>query len=323
MTEGRQQAAPESAAIFARELVKVYPGAREIRAVDGIDLEIGRGQVFGLLGPNGAGKTTTVGMCTTRVIPTAGTVFVEGIDVVADPAGVKRLIGVVTQFNTLDRSCTVRENLYFHCRYFGLSARLARERTDELLAQFRLTDRAKAMPEELSGGLAQRVQIARAIAHFPRVLFLDEPTAGLDPQSRLALWEIVQRMREQGITVLLTTHYMEEADALCERLAIIDHGKILVCDTPQALKQSVGAGTVVELQLDSPADGLPERLRPLPGVREVEVTPAGVRVMAASANGLLARIVEAAQPYRLRDVSVSEPTLETVFIRLTGRDLRE
>ncbi len=310
-------------AIRLEDLVKVYQGDPPVRAVDGIDLEVRQGEVFGLLGPNGAGKTTTVGMCTTRVIPNSGRVWVAGIDVLADPARVKRLIGVVTQFNTLDRSCSVRENLYFHCRYFGMGHAPARARADELLAQFRLAERARAMPEELSGGMAQRLQVARAIAHYPRLLFLDEPTAGLDPQSRLALWEIVQGMRERGITVLLTTHYMEEADSLCDRVAIMDNGRVLVCDAPAALKRSIGADTVIELHLDEPPDGLPDSLRTLPGVAGVEPTPAGVRVLAGNADGLLPKVVEVAQGHHLRDVSVTAPTLETVFIRLTGRDLRE
>ena len=248
----------QRAAIEILGLVKVYPGNQEVRAVDGIDLEVGEGEIFGLLGPNGAGKTTTVGMCTTKVKPTSGKVLVGGVEVTADPARVKRRLGVVTQFNTLDRSCTVFENLYFHCRFFGMGRKESRERSDQLLEDFKLAGRAKATPYELSGGMAQRLQVARAIAHRPEVLFLDEPTAGLDPQSRIALWEVVGQMREkEGLTVLLTTHYIEEADQLCERVAIIDHGKILVCDTSTNLKRGLDAGTVVELRLDGEADGLP------------------------------------------------------------------
>jgi ABC-2 type transport system ATP-binding protein len=165
--------------------------------------------------------------------------------------------------------------------------------------------------------------VARAIAHRPRVLFLDEPTAGLDPQSRIALWRILAELRDrEGITVLLTTHYIEEADRLCDRVAIIDHGRILVCDSPAALKRRVGAGTVVELEVA--ADGLPARLAELPGVRSAEPTRAGVRVLAdGQAEGLLPRIVEAAAGHRLRDLSVTETSLETVFIELTGRELRD
>lgn len=302
----------------------MYAGSRGVRAVDGIDLEVREGEVFGLLGPNGAGKTTTVGMCTTQVRPTLGKVLVGGIDVVMDPALVKRRIGMVTQFNTLDRSCTAYENLYFHCRFFGMSRRESRERSGQLLEDFKLTGRAGATPYELSGGMAQRLQVARAIAHRPKVLFLDEPTAGLDPQSRIALWEIVRQMREkEGLTVLLTTYYIEEADQLCERVAIIDHGKILVCDTPSNLKKGLKAGTVVELRLEGESEGLPDALDGLAGVLSAEPMEEGVRVFASHSGGLLPRIVETAQGYGLRDISVTDPTLETVFIDLTGRDLRE
>jgi ABC-2 type transport system ATP-binding protein len=306
------------------DLTKVYEAAG-VRAVDGIDLEVGQGELFGLLGPNGAGKTTIVGMCTTRVLPTGGRVEVDGVDVVADPAGVRRRIGVVTQYNTLDRACTVAENIYYHCRFFGMSKASGRRRTDGLLEQFRLADRAEAMPDELSGGMAQRLQVARAIAHHPQVLFLDEPTAGLDPQSRIALWDIVADLRREGITVLLTTHYMEEAEQLCERVAIIDQGRILVCDTPASLVKGLNAGRVVLLALDSRDAGLLARLHAIEGVTEVQPTDdGGVRLLAATANGrLLPQVVEAAQPNGVRDLAINDPSLETVFISLTGRELRD
>ncbi len=310
-------------AIHLEALVKEYSGPPAVRALSGVDLEVHEGEVFGLLGPNGAGKTTTVGVCTTRVLPTSGRATVVGVDVVADPPRARRSIGVVSQYNTLDRSCTVRENLVYHCRYFGMGGAESGARADELLHQFHLADRAAALPMQLSGGLAQRVQVARAIAHRPAVLFLDEPTAGLDPQSRLALWELIEGMRDRGITVLLTTHYMDEADRLSDRVAIIDAGRVLVTDTPAALKRQVGAETVVQLQLDGAFEGLAEAVERVGGVREVVPADGGLRVMAASRVGLLPRIVEAAAPYALRDVSVSEPTLETVFIHLTGRALRD
>jgi len=312
-----------TAAIRVEGLVKAYGGPYGIRALDGVDLEVRRGEIFGLLGPNGAGKTTTVGVCTTRVRPTAGRVTVEGVDVVRAPTGVKRLIGVATQFNTLDRACTVAENLYYHCRFFGYGAAAARQRTTELLDRFRLGDRATTMPMQLSGGMAQRVQIARAVAHRPRVLFLDEPSAGLDPQSRLALWETIGGLRDQGITVLLTTHHMEEADRLSDRVAIIDHGRVLEIGTPAELKQRVGAGTVIEVRAERAGPELVEALRVVPDVYEVREMPGGVRLLAGSRDGLMPRVVEAAQGYGLRDLSVTEPTLETVFITLTGRDLRD
>jgi ABC-2 type transport system ATP-binding protein len=236
-------------------------------------------------------------------------------------------MGIVPQYNTLDRACTIYiyENIFFHCLYFGFSRPDARERTVQLLEQFFLSERAEAYPSQLSGGLAQRVQIARAIAHRPKVLFLDEPSAGLDPQSRIAMWDAVKRLREEGITVVLTTHYMEEADELCDRVAIIDHGRILVEDTPAALKSAVGAQKVYALDLSN-HDGtiaLAEQLQRMQGVRSVESMPSGVRIFADNADGLLPEIVQASNPYGLRDLTITETSLETVFIRLTGRDLRE
>ncbi len=306
-------------------LRKVYPGKSPVTAVDGIDLRVTAGQIYGLLGPNGAGKTTTISIATTRAVPTAGSVKIAGVDVVASPALARRSIGVVPQYNTLDRSCTVAENIYFHCLYFGMSKTDARARAAALLEQFRLSDRAAMYPQALSGGLAQRLQIARAIAHYPKVLFLDEPSAGLDPQSRIAMWEAVQGLREQGITVVLTTHYMEEADELCDRLAIIDHGRILVEDTPAALKASVGGDKIIDLKLQSSATAgqIVERVMKVEGVTSAEVTDAGVRVFAKAKDGIIAGIVNASDGFGVRDFATTEPSLETVFIRMTGRELRE
>jgi ABC-2 type transport system ATP-binding protein len=306
-------------------LRKVYEGKQPVVAVDGIALGVREGELYGLLGPNGAGKTTTISICTTRALPSAGSVHIAGVDVVRSPALARCSMGIVPQYNTLDRSCTIYENIHFHCLYFGFSRADAKQRTNQLLEQFHLAERADAYPAQLSGGLAQRVQIARAIAHRPKVLFLDEPSAGLDPQSRIAMWDAVRRLREEGITVVLTTHYMEEADELCDRVAIIDHGKILVEDTPAALKSSVGAQKVYALDLSDHdgATALAGQLKRMPGVRSVEPTPNGLRIFADNADGLLPDIVQESNLYGLRDLTITETSLETVFIRLTGRDLRE
>jgi daunorubicin resistance ABC transporter ATP-binding subunit len=308
-------------------LRKVFTSAgKEIRAVDGIDLEVSKGEFFGLLGPNGAGKSTTIGMLTTRVVPTEGKAFVAGIDVVADPATAKRFIGVVPQTNTLDRQLSVAENLEFHGRYFGMSRRDASARALQLLEQFKLADRADAGVYELSGGMAQRLMVARALVHRPEILFLDEPTSGIDPQTRLALWEILRELHDAGQTILLTTHYMEEADALCQRLAIIDHGKVLALGTPAELKEGLGADTVITLSFEESPGALLGRIEKLKAVDHVEEADENtVRVYAADADGLLADMVTLATKSKVRvtDASSQPPTLEAVFLALTGRDLRE
>ena len=306
-------------------LTKTYPGT-DFRAVDELNLRVGTGEVFGLLGPNGAGKTTTVGVLTTRVIPSGGQAFVGGIDVVAHPTLAKQLIGVVSQQNTLDRQLTPWENLYFHGRLFGMGTRECRQTADELLERFQLTRFAKASVYALSGGMAQRLMVARAIFHRPAVLFLDEPTAGLDPQGRLALWDLLRDLNADGQTIMLTTHYMEEADKLCGRVAIMDHGKILALDTPSALKQSVGADTIVTVKAEGDPNALADNFtRRIEGVTRTRTVPGGVELHLQGSDRLVPRVVEAAESggFSLADLSVAEPTLETVFIGLTGKDLRD
>ena len=312
------------AVIETRALTKVYPGG--VRAVDGLDLTVRRGEIFGLLGPNGAGKTTTAGMLTTRVIPTSGDALVGGIDVVRQPAAAKRLIGVVPQTNTLDRALSVRENLYFHGRFFGMDAKTSRAEADRLLEQFRLTERADAEVLALSGGMAQRLMVARAVMHRPSILFLDEPTAGLDPQSRIALWEILGDLHVDGQTILLTTHYMEEADQLCDRVAIIDQGRVIALDTPAGLKRSVGASTTVVVSAAGDLDRLAAVLHEeIPGAHEATVVDDRVYVGVDTAQRVLPTVVQVADRngFSVTDLSVTETTLETVFITLTGKELRE
>jgi ABC-2 type transport system ATP-binding protein len=312
--------------IVTEGLTKVFDGrAGPLRAVEGLNLRVHRGEIFGLLGPNGAGKTTTVGMLTTRVIPTEGRALVGGIDVVARPATAKQVIGVVPQTNTLDRALDVSENLYFHGRYFGMTARQSHERTRDLLEQFRLADRATANVNEMSGGMAQRLMVARAIMHEPDVLFLDEPTSGLDPQSRLALWDVINELHGRGQTIVLTTHYMEEADQLCERVAIIDHGRLLALDTPAALKRSIDADTEIRLHVTGDVDALARELDSMRGVESARVVDGTVYVYLRAGGATLPEIITDAdhKGFAVQDVEVKETTLETVFIDLTGRELRE
>jgi len=307
------------------ELTKVYAGT-DFAAVDHLNLSIRAGEIFGLLGPNGAGKTTTAGMLTTRVIPTSGSAYVGAIDVVAHPTLAKQLIGTVSQQNTLDRQLTVRENLYFHGRLFGMPAHESGAVADALLEQFQLSRWAKASVYALSGGMAQRLMVARAIFHRPAVLFLDEPTAGLDPQSRLALWEILGELNRDGQTIMLTTHHMEEADQLCGRVAIMDHGRILALDTPQTLKQSVGVDTIVTVKSRGDGAALAAALSAsLPFVTRTRETAGGVELQLREADRLVPSVVNAAEAagFEIIDLSVAEPSLETVFINLTGKELRE
>jgi ABC-2 type transport system ATP-binding protein len=314
-----------AAVIRTEGLTKVYAGS-DVRAVDGLDLTVGGGEIFGLLGPNGAGKTTTAGMLTTRVVPTSGTATVGGIDVVRHPALAKQILGIVSQQNTLDRQLTVWENLYFHGRLFGIPARESRREADRLLEQFQLRNWATASVYALSGGMAQRLMVARAILHRPSVLFLDEPTAGLDPQSRLALWDILRELNDEGQTILLTTHYMEEADQLCGRVAIMDKGRILALDAPGALKDQIDADTIVTVTAAGDRDALARALAErVPGVTTIRPVDGGVELHVTGKDRLLPAVVTGAEDagFPVLDVSVTEPTLETVFIALTGKELRD
>lgn len=297
-------------------------------AVDDIDLAVRRGEIFGLLGPNGAGKTTTGGMLTTRVIPTSGKAFVGDVDVVANPAEAKLRLGVVPQTNTLDRALSVKQNLYFHGRYFGMSKQLARQRSVDLLEQFKLNERANAPVAALSGGMAQRLMVARAIMHQPTVLVLDEPTSGLDPQSRLALWDILRELNGAGQSILLTTHYMEEADQLCQRLAIMDHGKILAVGTPQELKDSIEADATLSVSVVGDPTPLVEKLTSEfdpDGDIAVITTSSGIRLLGQKVSRSAASVFLAAESLDIivTDIALTEPSLESVFIQLTGRELRD
>jgi ABC-2 type transport system ATP-binding protein len=347
-----------ASAIEVTELIKRYP-KRPVNAVDGISFAVTPGEIFGLLGPNGAGKTTTVGILTTRVKLTAGRAAVAGVDVAADPVGARRKLAVVPQRPNPDRSLTIKQNLLFHASYFGIPAAERDRRADALLEELGLGDRADDKIDFFSGGQSQRLMIARALMHDPQVLFLDEPTTGLDPQARLFVWDRIRELRTRGVTILLTTQNMDEAEALADRVGIMDHGKILALDTPGALTASLPGSSTLEVAAAGAPDpeALVEDLSTLDGVERaerVEAGPAGPPPGGRpggpppggpppggpppSANGeLRVRLYLTGEPARLvspvaelltrhqaslTDVHIAEPSLEDVFITLTGRGLR-
>jgi len=329
-----------ASAVTVRDLVKRYPKA-PVNAVDGISFAVAPGEVFGLLGPNGAGKTTTVGILTTRVRPTAGVAEVDGLDVLRNPVAARRRLAVVPQRSNLDRSISIRRNLLFHAAYHGVPAAERDRRATELLEQFGLLERADSKPDFISGGQSQRIMIARALMHEPAVLFLDEPSTGLDPAARLFVWDRLRELKERGVTLVLTTHDMHEAAALTERVAIIDHGKLLAIDTPQALIRSLPGKATLELATQIPPDRSPEDVlaaaRTLTGVDAVEpvqAQPGGdgngagearVRLYVSGDAALLvgpAATRLAQDGMTITDVALGSPSLEDVFIHLTGRALR-
>ena len=330
--------------VEVRDLVKRYRKART-NAVDGASFAVRRGEVFGLLGPNGAGKTTTVGILTTRVRRTSGTARIAGVDVGTDPVRARRLVAVVPQRNNLDRSLSVRQNLLFHAAYHGVPGPERSRRAAELLEEFGLAGRADDKPDRFSGGQAQRVMVARALMHAPVVLFLDEPTTGLDPAARLFVWDRIRDLRDRGVTVVLTTHDMDEAAALADRVGIMDHGRLLALDTPAALTRGLPGRTTLEVAvtLDGTApEDLVAELGALEGVERVEqVAGAGPPFGGPPGPGLSRELrarlyltedapllvapvaaLVAGHRAQLTDVTIGAPSLEDVFIALTGRALR-
>ncbi len=301
----------------------VASGARELVALEGLDLQVGAGEFFGLLGPNGAGKTTTIGILTTRVLASAGRATVGGADVIKDPVAVRRRIGVVPQRANPDRGLNVLDNLVFHAAYFGIGRAEATRRAMAHFEQLGLTDKTHEKVDALSGGQQQRLMIARALIHEPDVIFLDEPTVGLDPQARLALWDVLRDLHRQGRTIVMTTHYMEEADQLCDRLAIIDRGRLLALDTTAGLKAKAPGGTLIELELDEAANDAAVRVRELDGVVKADATGSTVRIQSSEGGRIISAAIEAAEAAgrHVKNITLKEPSLETLFIELTGRKL--
>ncbi|MEJ2886070.1 ABC transporter ATP-binding protein [Actinomycetospora aeridis] len=324
--DGIEEAPP---AVEVADLVKRY-GRSTTPAVDGLSFAVRRGEVFGLLGPNGAGKTTTVGILTTRVRKTSGRATVAGIDVAGDPVGARAVLGVVPQRPNLDRSLDARGNLVWHAAYHGVPRSQRRALADELLERMGLTDKATTNPDELSGGQAQRLIIARGLMHAPQVLFLDEPSTGLDPQARLFVHDRVVELAASGVTVVLTTHDMDEAAKLADRVGIVDHGKLLALDTPSALVAGLPGEATIDLVLTGADVAVVQgRIKEVRGVAGVEdrsdETASQLRVRAdGEAGAALAPVLGAVADAgaTVSQVELGEPTLEDVFIDLTGRGLR-
>ena len=297
--------------------------ANDVIALESLDLDIRDGEFFGLLGPNGAGKTTAIGILTTRVRPTSGTAIVGGADVVGDSVRVRQTIGVVPQRPNADLSLNVLENLQFHAAYFGIPFDVATKRAHELLERLGMSEKAESKLAELSGGQQQRLMIVRALMHEPEIIFLDEPTVGLDPQARLDLWEILRDLHKRGRTIVMTTHYMDEADRLCDRLAIIDRGKLLALDSPRALKSKAPGGTLIELVLDGDATPTAEIAETISGISRVEAHDGLLRAHSSRGGQMLPALIEAAESAgrTVTDIHLLQPSLETLFVSLTGRKL--
>ena len=303
------------AIIEIRSLTKTFG---KIRAVRGIDLTIDEGEIFGLLGPNGAGKTTTIGMLCTIIRPTSGTGIIAGFDIVRHPTQVRQNVGIVFQDPTLDTILTGRENLQLHARLYGIPARERDRWIEEMLELVDLRERADDLTKTYSGGMRRRLELARGLLHRPAVLFLDEPTLGLDPQTRARTWEYIRKMaQKEKTTVVLTTHYMEEAQLMCDRIGIIDAGKIIALDTPGNMIDRMG-GDIVAINAPNPPL---DQIRSLPYVSEIKTAGETTEITMKSAHlhlaGLLALIRD------VRSVEMRKPTLNDVFIKLTGRDIRE
>ena len=316
------------AAVLVEDLAKTYPGG--VRAVDGISFEVERGEFFGFLGPNGAGKTTTIKILATLLTKSSGRVEVAGLDVTRDPKAVRQAIGVALQEVGLDDLSKGRDFLELQGLLYGLSRAQARARAAELLDLVGLTSVADRRVGSYSGGMRRRIDLAGALMHNPGVLFLDEPTTGLDPQSRIAVWEHLEHLNAQGVTIFLTTQHMDEADRLCRRLAIIDHGRLVAEGSPAALKAGVG-GDIVHVDCGA-VDAAAERVemalaavRSLPGVQQAEAAPGGLTTTVSDGGAAAPAIMGALQEANLSiaNLSITRPSLDDVFLQHTGRQIRE
>ena len=299
----------------------------DFTAVKGISFDIKEGEIFSLLGPNGAGKTTTISMLSTLYTPTSGDATIGGHSITKEPMAVKGVIGVVPQEIALYEDLTAKENLVFWGQMYGLGGKSLNSRVDEVLEQIGLTDKAKNRVKTYSGGMKRRVNIGVGLLHKPRLLFMDEPTVGIDPQSRRAILDTVKDLNEHGMTVLYTTHYMEEAAELSNRVGIIDHGELIALGTQDELTKQVGETETLILHIgeNEDPDALAKAVSAVEGVQKADVTDNEVSVITADAKDILAAVVTKANErgIRIRSMDIREPNLEAVFLHLTGRALRD
>lgn len=310
--------------IEATHLRKVFKSKNQVvESVKDVSISVKRGEIFGFIGPNGAGKTTTMRILTTLLAPTDGTAFIAGYDLIKDQATIRRKIGYVSQSGGLDPSCTGRENLVFQAQLYGLSSKDAHARAQELISSLQLDSFADRAVNTYSGGQKRRVDVALALVHKPELLFLDEPTTGLDPQSRAHLWQELIKIKESGTTLFLTTHYLDEADALCNRIAIIDYGTIVAEGSPEALKKQIG-GDIVMLGIEN-SSTIKELIKSQHFVRDLTEGPDGLRICVDQGEHALAELVRLFDQGKipLNRISLSRPTLDDVFLKQTGRSLRE
>jgi ABC-2 type transport system ATP-binding protein len=316
---------PHMSIVEAQSLRKQYDPPKGVLAVDDVSFAIDRGEIFSLLGPNGAGKSTTISMLSCLLRPTDGDAVIDGHSVVTDPQAVKAVIGVVPQDIAVYPDMTAHENLVFWGRMYGLGGEELKRRVDEVLELISLVDRQKDRIDKYSGGMKRRVNIGVALLHKPKVLYLDEPTVGIDPQSRRAILDGILALREQGMTVLYTTHYMAEAQELSDRIGIVDQGKMIALGTHEELVRIVGEEARVELRVDHHLDGMIERWSAVHGVSKALADEDEAELLVDDANEVLPRLFEAAAAggSRITEVNVREPNLEMVFLHLTGRALRE
>jgi ABC-2 type transport system ATP-binding protein len=308
--------------LVAQDLHKAYG---DVKAVDGISLQVARGEVFGLLGPNGAGKTTTISMLTGLLEPTAGKITVDGLDLETHTNEVKAKLGLVPQELALYPTLSARQNLEFFGRIYGLKGKVLRQRVDEVLAMIGLTERADEAIEDYSGGMKRRVNIGAGLLHKPKMLFLDEPTVGVDPQSRNAIFEGVEELNRAGMSVIYTTHYMEEAQRLCHRVAIVDKGKVIALDTPSALIRSLGGGIILISVAEGWAEEVAERTVQISAVKSAARTDGQIKIETHRLQEALIGVLDITNQLDVSITSIEmlEPNLESVFLHLTGKRLRE